>query len=359
MNQRVLFLLVLALPLAAQLPPACSPYGDKCLYTPAAVRFGSSSIEFSYQDAAGLPRAVPVQVRMPASNQPGSAALPVMVWSDDAPGEWSDITAAAGYLTVTVGYTPRDESQQTAICTALKVPDGFCKPEDVASWDRANDLSRAVAALEAYNASGPAEIRGRIDLARVAVGGFAEGGSAALSIAGARRLLQPSAKRTAPDMFNSSRPVAFVILSPPTPANEGFYDTNVGDPTHSWTDIKRPVLTITGTGDNNCLMRGECISGHMSSMRSIMHALIPAGDKYTLVFNTLDLDHDFIGSLDTAACREKGVAATRCGDQAAWMRASVLGFLDAKVRAVASAATWLDNGLIRPASSNIVQFKKK
>lgn len=358
-NQMIGIFVLLCVQLRAQLPPACSAYGDKCLYSAgAATRFVSTPLEFSYTDAANLNRTISVHVRVPVTNQPGITALPVVVWSQ-AGDLWGDATAAAGYLSVSVPAVARDERQKSALCSALRVPDEECEAFDAGSWDGVNDLARVVAALETYNQSGPIEIRGRIDLARIAVAGFGEGASAAMTLAGATRLIRPAATRAVPDAIAANRPVAFIALSPPGPPHEGFYDTDTRQPTHSWMNVRKPLLSITSAGDNTCRLLGSCQSGDMSSMRTVAFQLMPAGDKYSMVVGSVEMDHDFLGSLDISDCAAKGVESTNCSNHSAWLRAVVVAFLDAKVRTVSAAATWLDNGLIRPASGNVVLWRKK
>lgn len=168
-------LLLLSTAALAQSPPS--------LYTsPSSLPFGTQSLELPYADAAGLTRTLPLQARIPVTGQVlGNTPLPVVVWSQvDDLEAWSITTARAGYLTVTVSHPTRDDVQKAALCKALRVADDACAAFDSAAWDRAQDLTRVLAALEVQNQSGPNEIRGRIDLTRIAVGGFGEGASATL-----------------------------------------------------------------------------------------------------------------------------------------------------------------------------------
>lgn len=54
-----------------------------------------------------------------------------MIWSQDGEGTtdsrsvmpaWSEATARAGYLTVSVAHTPRTEDEKTRFCTAMAAP---------------------------------------------------------------------------------------------------------------------------------------------------------------------------------------------------------------------------------------------
>ncbi len=356
-------LFVLALGLHAQLPPACAPFGDSCLYAgPPSVRFGTTNLDLPYKDAAGYTRTLSLAVRIPATNQLlGNTPLPVVIWTQGAAGLnlWPDTTAAAGYLSVAVAHPLRDPSEKAALCTALKIPKADCEAFQDTAWDNATDLAQILTALEAQNRTGPTEIRGRIDLARVAIAGFAEGSSAALSAAGATRLLRPTASRATPDTHTLSAPVAFLALSPATPKHEGFYDTDTHDDSNSWEKITRPVLTVSADGDNTCHPLIGCIQGDPPLARTIPHELFPAPSKYLLYVNSVNLDHDFLGSLDQPACESKGVDASQCAAHSAWLRATVLAFLDAKVRKLAPAESWLANGPIAPASANAATWRSK
>jgi hypothetical protein len=69
----------------------------------------------------------------------------------------------------------------------------------------------------------------------------------AQTVAGAKRLFV-----SPPVDLSDPRPVAFLAFSPQQPGSEGFFDTRFGKPRHSWTDMRRPVLTATGDGDSTC-----------------------------------------------------------------------------------------------------------
>jgi hypothetical protein len=317
------------------------------LYDPGIkVRFGSATVDYSYTDITGLTRHIRLQVRVPAV----SGTLPLVVWSPGGdPGDdpasalanWSETTAGAGYLTATVQHTVRDESSKQALCKALEVPEDLCASANAGDWDRAQDLQKLLAAVETFNQAGPAEIRGRIDLSRIAVAGFAEGATAAISIAGATRMITPAASRLAPDIVMSSRPIAFVTISPANPSKEGLYDQDTGQPTHSWQRIDRPVLSLTGAGDNDCQGAAGCQIGGVPSLRLIPFDLMPPGGKFELFLKSVDASHEFFGSLDTAQCAGEGVEEEHCTMHAAWLRSTVLAFLDATVRKLEPAQSWL------------------
>lgn len=326
------------------------------IYTsPASLSFGTQSLDLPYADAAGLTRTLPLQVRIPATGQVlGNTPLPVVVWSQVADLEaWSITTARAGYLTVTVAHPTRDDADKAALCKAIRIEPAACIAFDAAAWDRAQDLMRVLAALEVQNQSGPNEIRGRIDLTRIAVGGFGEGASAALTIAGATLLLRPQATRENPDTLVSPKPIAFIAISPSGPLREGLYDTDTFENNHSWQKIERPILSITAAGDNTCQLHVGCnYQGSSPSVRAMTFDLMPPGGKYLMFIKSVDIDHAFLGSLDTTDC-------DACVNPSRWMRSAVLSYLDAVVRKIPAAATWISDGSIQDASGKVVTWRKK
>lgn len=353
----------------AQLPEVCEQFAPDCLYRRSTeVRFAESSTSVTYKDIAGLDRAVVLQVRVP--DVTGDALLPVVVWSPGADLEssvaetpllrnWSDTTAAAGYLTVTVGHVTRDEAQKAALCRAIEIPDELCGTYDAGAWDRAQDLQFILQNVAAFNESGPPGIRGRIDLEKVAVAGFAAGADAAMSSAGAGRLLTPGATRVAPNLFRAEGPAAFVFLSPPAPGADGFFEYDYLQPQHSWSKLDRPALTLTGAGDNTCQGFAGCMTGATPALRTIAFQLQPANGKYQFFLKPVTADHSFLGSLDVDDCVGKEVEQIACESNARYLKSAVLAFLDSSLGKVSRAQLWMNEGLIVPASADQVAWRKK
>lgn len=349
----------------AQLPPGCAPYPNNCLYSPtAAVAIGGTAANVSYRDALGLTRTLEVYVRVPVGVQ---GALPVVVWSPDGEGAtdsravmtaWSEATARAGYLTVSVAHTPRTDVEKARFCAAAAVEEDFCDFLNPVMWDGPNDLQRVLDWLEEVNESGPVEVRGRIDIKRVALAGQGHGSNSAISLLGARRLFS-TARTAAPSDFSDPRPLAVVALSPQGPTQAGFFDTDIGRPVTSFTPVERPVLSVTGAGDNDCYLPSTCFAGDTPARRRVVFDLLARGGKYEMFVKSVEMSHELVDSLDTAACAAQGVAPANCANFANWLRAAVLAFLDAQVRGLAPARAWLQNDLIQPASANGVIWRKK
>ncbi len=343
------------------LPPECEGYGPRCLYAPAAAfRYAESTQTVSYRDAAGLDRTVTVRVRVPGTSQVlGNTLLPVVVWSGGEMTAWSEATAGAGFLTVTVLERGRTGVEKAALCRVMGMTPEVCETTDLSGWDRVNDVAGVLTALETINRTGATELRGRIDMGRLAVAGWDRGAGAALSMGGAARLLRPGATRKAPDLFASERVAAIVAISPPALARDGFFDTDTGAPEHSWQGLARPVLMVTGAGDNNCSPIFGCDEGDAPSVRAMTFELMPAGGKGLLFLRGVNQDHAFLGSLDVDDCEAKGVDRAECAAQAAWLRSTVLAFLDARLNRRAAATVWLERGLIGPASAGMAEWRQK
>ncbi|MFN7938289.1 MAG: hypothetical protein U0R19_33480 [Bryobacteraceae bacterium] len=364
MERRFLWMLFLGTTAFAQapLPPACTPYPNGCLYSPGpAGNFATTNATISYRDVTERLRTLQLFVRVPTGIQ---GPLPRSVWSaDEATSDprtsltaWSEATARAGYLTVTVAHTPRTADERSRFCTAAGLDEQFCGVLNPLLWDGPQDLKQVLDYLEEVNSTGPPEIRNRIDMKRIALAGHGYGSNGSMSLVGAQRIL---VEGVPPFDFSDPRPAAVVALSPNGPTQAGMFDTQVGRDFTSWTTIERPALTISGAGDNDCDAPGQCFTGDSPSRRRIPFDLMPRGAKYDLFVRSVEMSHNFIGTLDTAACAAQGVAPTRCANFESWLRATVLAFLDAQLRSLAPARNWLQNDLIQPASANGAIWRKK
>jgi predicted dienelactone hydrolase len=305
-----------------------------------------------------------VHVRLPVAS---TGPLPVVIWSPDSttlrPARetlvaWSEATARAGYMTVTISHPVRDQTQHVRLCRALEIEPRPCFLLDPVNWDWPKDQGEVISWMERANQSGPDGVRGRIDLRRIAVAGYAAGGNGAVSLAGAKRLLTTENRRNADDL-SDPRVAAVVSLSPQGPLNEGFFDADAFKPATSWLTVGRPVLMATGSGDNNCTPRAQCRSGDTPMRRRVAYELMPAGGKYLLFINSVRISHEFLETLDTQACEQAGAEAALCSNFRDWLRSAVHAFLDAHLRNLAEAQTWMRSGLIRAASAEIAGWETK
>jgi hypothetical protein len=311
---------------------------------------------------------VSVLVRVPIG---APVPLPVVIWSHggaegkDNPhnslSEWSTTTAEAGFLSISVAHTPRAappaSDSRLRLCRALVPPlnDEQCKLFKYLNWDRPHDIRAVLDELAHMNAQG--QLRGQIDMMRIAVGGHSAGAGGTLTVAGALRNFSG-----APVDLSDSRPVAFLAFSPQGPGGDGFFDTRFGSAEHSWKHINRPVLTVTGDGDSTCnagTEPGTCI-GDQPFGRRISFGRMPSGSKYHLYVHDADTFHTLF-ALNTNKCPlpRIDVGQEKCDEIALWLKSVALAFLDAHVRGDALALDWLHSDGIAAASRGIAEWQTK
>lgn len=351
-----------------------------CLYAPAAFH-GVDPMRYdaSYTDITGTLREVPVAVRIPLG---ATGPLPVVIWSHggaeghaDPKGslaEWSDVTARAGYLTISLAHKPRAHDRHTpgnraALCAAIDAralartwnlgDRAVCNQFKYLNWDRPHDLIAVLDALPQWNASGP--LRGRIDLDRIALAGHSAGSGGVLSVGGAWRNFTGDVL----DLSDRARRAkALIALSPQQPGNEGFFDTDHDRPQQSWDRIERPLLVGTGDGDSTCkplAEPGSCF-GDLPYGRRIAFERAPAGGKYLLYLHDARTFHGLFG-LDTgdAKCTASALAQQRCDDTAALLAATALAFLDAHLKQRPQAQAWLAGQAAELASGGVAEWRRR
>lgn len=340
-------------------PAVCGPYPG-CLYVPpAAYSVGLTTAVVTYTDVASLQRNVAIAIRRPIG-RPGP--LPVVIWVHGggeghsnpltSMDEWSTITAEAGYLSVAGAHERREGASLNRLCRVLGVSTTECPTFQPLHWDRPKDVSAIIDHLVAMNAqAGP--WHGKIDVNRIVVGGHSMGSAAALTVAGARRLLVGNA----PWNLTDPRPIAFMGFSPQGPGNMGFFDTDFKQPHTSWDGIARPTLIATGDGDAFCgPSRDMCTETPMG--RRIAFERLRPGDKYLTYIKDVETFHGMF-AMNTSQCAEKNVSQTECARFASWLQASALAFLDFYVEGRLPARTWLQNPFLRWASGAVAEIERK
>lgn len=349
-------LILLATAMAGYAQPSC-PGFPNCLYTQQQTfTITTSTQNVTYTDVAGARRTVEITIRVP--NRTG--ALPLMIWAhgggDGRNGEgasvgalsdWSVFTAQAGYLTVSPAFHVRNAADQLALCKHLGVPEGDeCERFNSLSWDRMFDMRAILDYMNVQNQSGP--LQGRVDMARIGIGGHSAGSSGTLSMAGAHR--EFSGKRyNGAQWFEDPRPKAFVALSPSAPGSSFLYDTSFKDETNSWDSLKRPVLVVTGAGDaHEQFPRG----------RRIGYGYMPAGDKYMLYVNDNDFGHGDYGD-DLNECVYGGVSDAKCAVFRGVLHSVVLAYLDGYVQGRAQALEYIQDGVVQRLSAELLEWQKK
>jgi predicted dienelactone hydrolase len=186
---------------------------------------------------------LPVRVHYPARI---SGPLPVIVFSHGLGGSrlgyeflgkaWSE----RGYVVVLPSHRENVppgvvEQEQHTIADLRAMKEAI---NDPVNWPvRPLDIRRTVDAL----ASLPSHVRaltGMLDLTCIGVGGHSYGAYTALLCAGARVRMEENRWRTFPE----ERARAFLALSPPGNGSRGLS-------AESWSGIRAPLLTMTGTND--------------------------------------------------------------------------------------------------------------
>jgi len=376
----------LAAPTAPAHAVACSANPvPGCLYAPPAFySVERSEAEVIYTDAAGQPRHVPIAIRRPLG---ASAPLPVVIWSHGGAeghrdprrslAEWSEATAQAGYLTISLAHGPRGANApvlgntRQSLCTAIAAAATSaaqvitwdlsrreaCRQFKYLNWDRPHDIRAVLDELERMNLQGP--LRGQIDLARIAIAGHSAGAGGALTVGGALRNFTGEPI----DLSDPRRRAkAFIALSPQQQGNEGFFDTDYNRPTHSWIRLQRPVLVASGDGDSTCqplIEPGSCF-GDAPWGRRVGFERMPAGDKVLLYFNDARVFHGLF-ALETGddKCIVSPDARRRCDNVAEVLRATAIAFLDWHLLARPLAQQWLAGQDVEIATQGVAQWLRR
>ena len=336
--------------------------GPGCLYLPAA-SYGFTPFERSvfYTDHAGQLREVKLLVRQPVG---APSPMPVVIWShggadgkrDAATSmvEWSELSAHAGYFSISIAHAPRDEASRERLCQSIGMDTATCRLFSYLNWDRPHDIRAVLDEIDRLAATPP--LRGQIDTGKVAVGGHSAGSGGAQTVAGAKRNFVGT-----PGALSDPRPVAFLALSPQQPGSSGFFDTHFRHAGHSWIDMQRPVLTATGDGDDSCeavSVPGICM-GDTPFGRRIGFQRMPAnGNKYHLYIHDADAFH-MLFELNAAQCPPMNVDAAKCDEIVRWLSSAGLAFLDGHVRQLPAALQWLQSNRIEVASGGVAEWQHK
>lgn len=351
-------------PAHAAAPECGAAPAPDCLYTSPASYGIEPPFErrTSYSDISTQTRELRVLVRVPVG---APEPWPVVIWSHggaegkDNPrhsmAEWSAVSAAAGYLTLSIAHPSRLDPSRDQLCTAIGIVDPVgCDNFKHLNWDRPYDIRAVIDAVRQMNSSG--ELAGRIDVDRIAVGGHSAGSGGAQSVGGAKRMFVAA---TPVDM-SDPRPVAFLAFSPQQPGSEAFFDTDFRRPEDSWATMTRPVLTATGDGDSTCkpgIEPGSCV-GDTPYGRRLGFQRMPTGGKYQLYVHDADAFHTLF-ELNAGKCAELRLDQVKCDDIVRWLTATGLAFLDGHVRGLAGARQWLESDRIVRASLGVAEWLRK
>jgi len=141
-------------------------------------------------------------------------------------------------------------------------PENLWKSQTEGNWrDRARDISFIIDSLDALETKYP-ELQGKMDHAKIAVGGHSYGALTAMDVAGLKHFVNGTAVS-----FADPRVKAIVAMSP-----QGI-NPALGLTADSWRDIRIPALYMTGTRDRTIEAEGP-------ERRHDPFQYSPAGDKY-------------------------------------------------------------------------------
>ena len=208
-------------------------------------------------------RDVPVKVYEPS--RPG--IFPLIVFSPGFGGSrdgyeylgrgWSD----AGYVVVIITHQGSDQE-------AVRRYGATLSRDPRASFslqvDRTGDVALVLDSLDMIEQQIPS-LSGRINRQRIGVAGHSMGAGTALLIAGARAAPPSGAMRT----FRDPRVAVAIAMSPQGAGEEGFTDT-------SWSDLRVPVMTMSGTLDLG-------IAGQPATWRLEPFQHMPPTDKFQVI----------------------------------------------------------------------------
>ena len=273
-------------------------------------------------------------------NEPGN--YPVIVFSHGAGGSQTCCDALtrhwASYGYITLQPTHEDSAVQRrnsgeeniqflqAVREALKKP---------ALWEsRPLDISFVLDSLPELQKRIPA-LAGKMDTARVGVGGHSMGAFTADAIAGA---LVDLPGHPATNFFDQ-RVKSVLLLSPQGPGEFGLTD-------HSWDHVALPLMSMTGSLDNGATHQGP-------SWKKIPFDRSQPGDKYHLFIEGANHMSFITGQtlLPTRAAQAEAILG--------YTNSASLAFWDAYLKNDATAKQYLQSDALQTSSKNAAKLSRR
>ena len=287
------------------------------------VRRVGDDVEFAYVDVSGQRRTFAAQIRRPASDR-SSAGAPVLVWSHggadgkDGSGAvervgdgWSRAFTDAGYVVVAIAHHGRDLESRRRLCEAIGV--AACDTFLYLTWDRPHDARVVFDWLESIVADGEP-----IDLDRLVYGGHSSGSTSVLTLGGLTGTI-PGVRQPGLDL----RPRVLIAASPTG-------RTGLGVDDDGFASVDRPVLVLTGVGDET--------DGASGVDRAETFELLASPDDRLVWVDDERAQHTTF-DLDLSACRRAGGTRARCREIVAALVGAAVSFVDAALGG-SDMATW-------------------
>jgi predicted dienelactone hydrolase len=327
---------------AAILEQGCPAVPARCLYTPPRLPIELVEVAVTDPDRVGGPRPLNVAIRF---SRMAPQPMPVVVWSHggasgqtNAVGaleEWAIAAAEAGYLSVAIAHTPRDQAQRDALCASLGFDAAGCATFKFLSYDRPLDISLVIDRLVAISTQVGLPVQ--FDVARLAVGGHSAGAGGALMVAGAAREVNQRSL-----VMSDPRPIAFLAFSPQAPGSDGMTEAGYGL-------IARPTLIGTGRGDHD--------PPDTADGRASVFDLMQPGNKARIFVEDPAAIHT-VFALETENCA-RNASLQHCEQMRDWVKSAGLAFLDAHVRMRPAAIMWIGSNRLALASGGVAEWSTR
>ncbi|HEY1433729.1 MAG TPA: hypothetical protein VGG65_00055 [Thermoanaerobaculia bacterium] len=281
----------------------------------------------------------------------GPGPFPVVVFSHGAGGSprtydpLARFWATHGFVVLAPAHADSGSPAKDPASESAREPAGDAAP-DPKSWEsRARDLAFVAAATGAVEARVPA-LGGKLDEARVGVGGQSFGAFAAMLVAGTA---VDVSKKDKAKTYADPIPKAFLLVSPPGKGQEGLTEK-------SWEALERPLMVVTGTRDVGPKNQDP-------SWRLDAYQLSPAGGKYA-VFIEGASHLSFTGlAAEPGAALPKiaGKKTTADAEVAIFkdLRIATLAFWEAYLKGDGNAKAFLQTDALMTESGNRAQLLRR
>ena len=223
---------------------------------------------------------------------------------------------------------------------------------DHKGWEnRARDVSFLIDSLAGIEEKVPA-LKGRMDAKRLGVGGHSYGAFTTQLIGGATVDLPGGEKGAS---FADPRPLALLVLSGQGIAQMGLVE-------HSWDNIKRPMMVMTGTRDRGA--RGQDWPWRLEPYK-----FAPPPDKYSVLIDGAShmsflgrlAEGDGAGGIGLLRALLTGAADDETDQKAVfvYIKISTLAFWDAYLKGDAKAKAYLASDALPAYSKGAVRLERK